>query len=365
MHIAFIDIAQAYTADRPDKNEPFGGTNTAVCFLARALVSAGVTCTIFNKIPQPQTAHSITSLPLERLIEERSNPAYTAFIFCGRWVEWLVDLVREKTSVPLIAWMHESTFNPEFVPPLKSFDGSVFVSEWQARINQPHVPHHWRQAIIRNAMNPVFATMFTDASYILAAKTKPPILLYAGSTPRGVLYLPAILDVLRAKRSDFSVEIYCNCAPTNDDALNAACLEKMRNLPNVTHVGMVGQTDLAQRMKRASILLSPNPWPETSCITLIEALAAGMQAVTTNRAVLPETAAGYAVHVPVDDADHPSRFDMPVPVEMFVDAVCYTLNRQSDELEKNLRKQVDYFNTYYQWVQRTAPWIDYIRSFGN
>src|ERR1700722_10277895 len=131
MRLAFIDIASGYGADRPDCEEAAGGTTAAACFLARALVKAGVSCTFFNKIRTVHTAYGIPSLPLESLVEGCKNTDYTAFIFCGRWVEWLVKLVRENSNAPLIAWMHESAFSPEFVPALEAFDGIAFVSEWQ------------------------------------------------------------------------------------------------------------------------------------------------------------------------------------------------------------------------------------------
>jgi glycosyltransferase involved in cell wall biosynthesis len=366
MHLAFIDIFEGYAADRPDQDAPFGGTNTAVCFMARALKQAGVECTIFNRVKDPLAAHGISSLPIESLIDERANPKYSAFIFCGRWTQWLVEMVRETTSAPLVIWMHESTFEPKLTPALPIFDGIIFVSEWQSRVNQKFLPKHWRQTIIRNAMNPVFADMFGKISSVLDTKVRPPVLIYAGATPRGVLYMPLLLKHLRELRGDFSVEIYSSCAPTHDAAINAQCLENMKQVPSVTHVGLVGQAELARRMKRASIFVSPNPWPETSCITLIEALASGMRAVTTNRAVLPETAAGFAKHIPIEGVDDLRRFDMPMPTEEFAKAIAENLaeiESRSSEMEGQLRKQTDYFNAHYKWDQRVKPWTDYIEGF--
>src|SRR4029079_19694322 len=132
-----------------------------------------------------------------------------------------------------------------------------------------------------NAMNPKFTNLFAPNESILAAKSKPPILLYAGATPRGSFLLPPLLDQLRPKRTDFSMEIYCDCSPSRDAAANAEYINWMRSLPNITHVDMGPQKELGQRMKRAAILVSPNPWPETSCIALIEAMAAGLCAITT------------------------------------------------------------------------------------
>jgi glycosyltransferase involved in cell wall biosynthesis len=233
-------------------------------------------------------------------------------------------------------------------------------------VNQPHVLPHWKQTVIRNAMNPRFAALFAPDEPILAAKAKPPVLLYAGATPRGAFHLPSVLDRLRARRSDFTMEIYCDCLPSRDPNANAEYVNRIRNLPNVTHVGMIGQQELAPRMKRGAILVSPNPWPETSCIALIEALASGLCAVTTNRAVLPETSEGFAQHIAIDDPDHPLRFDIQMPYEAFAEAIDRAMTRwltRPAEVEHDLRKQIDHFHNRYQWAQRVAPWVEFIRSF--
>src|ERR1700742_3708392 len=207
MHLAFVDIVYDYTADRPDTAAALGGTTSAVCFLARELVKTGVECTFFNKIKTPGEAHGIPSLPLEALIDERANPKYSAFIFCGRWSDWLVGHIREQAKAPFIVWMQESLFAPPLTPAMQAFDAIVFNSEWQKKINQRHVMPHWKQTVIRNAMNPRFANLYAPGESILGAKAKPPVLLYAGVTPRGAFHLPKILDHLRPKGTDFSMEI--------------------------------------------------------------------------------------------------------------------------------------------------------------
>ncbi len=367
MHLAFVDIARDYAANRIDEDQPFGGTNMAVCYMARELKKLGVSSTLFNKITEPRTADGITALPLELLAEERHNPKYSAFIFCGRWAEWLVKMVREATQAPLIAWMHESLLVPPTTAPLETFDGIIFVSEWQKRINFPYTHTKWRQTVIRNGMNPRIAALYRQNEPILASKSKPLILMYAGVTQRGSFHIPPILDELRKLRSDFSMEIYCDSAPSSDAQANAAYMTWMRQLRNVTHVGQVGHNEFARRFKRASILVSPNPWPETSCVSMIEALASGLRVITTNRAVLPETAAGFAQHIAIDDIDHPTRFDMPVPFAAFAQSIGATMDDLINNPERNeklLSEQVNYFISNYQWLQRAQPFIDFVRSFG-
>jgi len=362
MRLAFIDFVYFYDAARPEVDEPLGGTTSAICFLAREMVKTGIACTFFNRVPAPQEAHGIKSLPLQALSEELGKTPYDAYIFCGRWTAELVGLVRVHTKAPLIAWMHESLFAPPMTPALESFDGVVYVSEWQKKTNQPAARPKWRQTVIRNAMNPALRGIRES---VWTAKEKPPVLLFAGSFARGAFHVPPLLDKIRAKRTDFSVEMYCNLNPSRDAEKDAAYIEWLRGQSNIAHVGMVGQLKLIERMQRASVMLMPNPWPETSCISLIEGMAAGLDVVLSDRAALPETASYYGRQIPIDLRDDPLRFDMAIDYDAFAEAVLEAMaarERDPLKLEAKLREQVGYFQKNYQWEQRVAPWVTFIKN---
>lgn len=357
MHLAFIDIAYDYTVDRPDADQPLGGTTTALCFLARALVAAGHACTIFNKVAAPVAAHGVPSLPLEQLEAERHNPAYDAFVFCGRWTEWLVAHIAEATRQPLIAWMHESHFGLNLVPQSPHFSRIVFVSDWQARINQPALLPHQHACTIRNAVNPRLAALFPPERHITAAKR--PRAVYIGATPRGLIHLPALWPLLKTAQPELELQIFANPALGRDAAINAAFADQLRTLPGVTHLGMVGQPQLAQVLEQASFFLAPNPYPETSCIALLDAAVSGLCLLTTARAALPESAHGFAALCPIAAADDPDLFTQPFDHAVFAAIAAPIIAdrlAQPATAEAHLREQVGYYQTHYRWADRATQW---------
>lgn len=359
MRLAFIDIIGGYTAARPDINKAMGGMTTAICFLAREMVKQGIRCSLVNAHPTSSIDHGVETIPLTALHQVVVDESYTAFIFCGRWADEMVATIRRMTKRPLLAWMHESSFTLPQVTPLPAFDAVAYVSDWHREINQPYALKHWRQTVMRNAMHPSFAALFAKDETIVKAKTRPPVIAYTGDFVRGAVNLPAILPLLKHRWQDFTCEIYAEMPPATTTANNYETIFKQ--YPCITHIGKIGQTELAQRLKRAALLAAPNPYPETSCINLIQAMAAGLRCIISNRAALPETAHGFASVVPVQDATDPIRADIPMPHAEFAKAIEAELDVWPPS-ENKLQQQRDFYLLHYQWSQRVAPWRDFIAA---
>jgi glycosyltransferase involved in cell wall biosynthesis/SAM-dependent methyltransferase len=79
--------------------------------------------------------------------------------------------------------------------------------------------------------------------------------------------------------------------------LYAELQRRVKQAPNVVELGCLGKADLADVMRSCDAWLYPTTFEETSCITAMEAQAAGMYCVTTDAGALPETLAGYRQHV--------------------------------------------------------------------
>jgi glycosyltransferase involved in cell wall biosynthesis len=95
--------------------------------------------------------------------------------------------------------------------------------------------------------------------------------------------------------------------------------EKLKTMEGVNVIGNVPQAELARAFLSAEILCYPNTFAETSCITAMEAQAAGCVPVTSALAALKETVADTGVLV----SETPGS---PEYIDAYVDAVCGLLS---------------------------------------
>jgi glycosyltransferase involved in cell wall biosynthesis len=355
-HFAFIDIAASYTGASP-LTQALGGTQAAVCHLSAALLRKGAQVTLINQNREEGIYAGIRSLPPEKLDDAQSLEDVDVLVMNGRWTKKLVQTLRGKTNSRLIGWMHEACFNDPWVLPLPEFDGFVFVSHWQKNINAPLIPPHANVTVIPNGIAPAFHTLFNNESILNA---KQPIIVYMGGSKRGLFHLPQILPALKQQIPELTFEIYSDCAIDNDDTARHRMRETLLAIPGVTHVGVVSQRELPQRLKRASFFISPNTYPETFCICLAEAMAAGCTPIITARAALPETARGFGAMLPVELANSVSYEKDALDVAGFT-----TLTRQiirartsqsPGDVEAHLRCQIDTANAHYNWDTHADAW---------
>ena len=199
----------------------------------------------------------------------------------------------------------------------QGWDAIVCVSRWHrtSMIGQYGLDPA-RVVVLRNAIAPCFEGLFSGRDELAQAKGSRLILSYTSTPFRGLNVLIPVFPAVRQEFSDAELEVFSSMRvyqQAEEGDMYAPLYRACHQTPGVLYLGSVSQPRLAEELKAASILAYPNTFAETSCIAVMEAMAAGLMMVTTDLGALPETTMGFAALVsPADrsggDRGHFARF---------------------------------------------------------
>jgi glycosyltransferase involved in cell wall biosynthesis len=118
--------------------------------------------------------------------------------------------------------------------------------------------------------------------------------------------------------------------------------------------GRVGQVELADEMQQARVLAYPTAFLETSCITAMEARAAGLAIVTSSLGALRETVGKHGILVPWPAGEDEAGNRNGQYQEDFVGAVVKLLTdeRRWTAIHRVARKGVGGL----EWSERVTDW---------
>jgi len=366
MHIVFVDsVPWPYRIDAP-LNRPIGGTQSALCYLMIALAGRGLRVTLINAAP-PHEYRSV------RAISSSFPPAAIAdaeaVIMINDPVPGsLAQLTPLAPRAKKILWQHHAPDQPSVqmmaeAETLRAWDAVIFVSAWQEQEYVKTFPAvaAARHKVLRNAISPAFENLFGGLP-VLACKSPAPRLAYTSTPFRGLDRLLLAWPQVLAAYPGAELQIFSSMKlyQSDDPEPIARLLDHARQSPGVTHVGPVPQSELAEAMRESLILAYPNSFPETACIAVMEALAAGCIVVTSDMAALPETLGGYGEFVPYqpDLQAHANDFARRL-IEVMAQA---NTDWKSGMLEKRLAAQVAWAHETYSWAARAGEWEAWLRE---
>ena len=229
---------------------------------------------------------------------------------------------------------------------VKKLDYIVFNSNWNFEKFQYQfkVPEN-KSLVIRNAVEKID----------FVEKPKDKINLIYHTTPwRGLVNLLKIFKNLNIKNVELNV-----CSSTIiygkkfDDILGKKyqkIFDECKSTKNVNYLGFVENKKIIELLKKMHIYSFPSIWPETSCISAIESMAAGCEVVTTNLGALYETCSPFGTLVGFDK-------NLENLEKKFSKALINSIeNYWSDENQKKLKLQYETINTTYSWEVRSVEW---------
>jgi glycosyltransferase involved in cell wall biosynthesis len=268
-----------------------------------------------------------------------------------------------------IVWLHphhnevglEQLMDKQFQ---KHFKAYVFVSDWQyERFGEKFNLPMEKCFVLKNAIHP------------FEPHKKPEGKLQLMFHPNPIRGLDVLLDAIKLiPEEDFDLHVfheldpderkkqytqglqsyeYSHVVPEEEQFLRY-CLALANADSRVVRHTRTNNSKIREQLMKTHIFAYPSYFQETSCISMIEALAAGCSVVASNLAALPETSLGFARlygYIP----------DRQKHVERFARELKETIAEYREGKFDNTL-QVEITNKYYSWETRVQQWVKFSKE---
>ena len=266
-----------------------------------------------------------------------------------------IDEELDETKIR-VYWLHDLPGDPA-AEHLKDggwnkFHRLVFASNWQmqAFINYYGIP--WSKCVVlQNAIEPIpHHEKPNDGTIRLA---------YWSTPHRGLNILVPVFSKLCEKYDNIELDVYSSFKLygwEQRDEQFEELFEACRQHPKINYHGAIPNEELRKNLEKTHILAYPSIWQETSCITLMEAMSAGITCVHPNFGALYETAAGWT---------HMYQFneDLNAHAHAFYQILNGVIENYHDEsIRSRAESGASYANVFYNWDMRKWQWEAFLGS---
>jgi glycosyltransferase involved in cell wall biosynthesis len=245
--------------------EHFGGTET----MARGFIK--------NILPDMVNIHKYYPV----IIPGHLPDIQTIGVDGSRYIFWLHNNISQFTPhVGRILNNNLVRKQTEYVVAVSEYERQVLAKELNMSLD--------KIIVIPNAIEPIIPTphKFEDIK-----KVK---IIHASSKDRG---LKILLDAVPLIEEDFELNIFNDFYPDLPHNYNMDAV----NDPRVNFYGKTPRKTLYKFFADAHIHAYPSTYPETSCLTQMEALSAGCYTVHTDLGALRETSMGHGLMIPFEN----------------------------------------------------------------
>jgi len=235
----------------------------------------------------------------------------------------------------------------------KKFTKLVFVSNYQFQTY--HLAHgisYGESVVLRNAIEPIEDCEKIDDGVIR--------LIYHTTPHRGLELLIPVYESLYNKYGDkIHLDVFSSFNiygwPQRDEPYQDL-FNKCKEHSGITYHGYVTNEIVREYLKQAHIFAYPNIWPETSCISAIEAMSAGCAVICPNYAALPETCGNFSLMYQFHE-------DPNIHANRFVRLLDAVIDSYWEEGHKSkLLFQKTWVDNFYSWKARIPEWENLLRS---
>ncbi len=285
-----------------------GGSESALVFAARALAARGHHVEVFTHCDRPGVVDDVTWRDLGDFDLHARTRTWDVFVSLR-----FPDLVQRDLRAGLrLLWCQDVLRGGPGAPPLDGWlawvDRIVFVSAW----HRQDAIQWWpsiapRAEVVRNSYEPDFLPAESPQ------REQPPLLVHLSRPERGLAPLLAAWPSIHKRFPEATLKVarYRSFHEPAGSQTEAFCLrmdEAVRQAEGADHLGHLAKPALFELLHRATLMVYPADFDETSCINAIEAQACGLPSVAVARGALPETFHPDAAVLVEPGPDLPSRF---------------------------------------------------------
>ena len=153
-----------------------------------------------------------------------------------------------------------------------------------------------------------------------------------------------------------STEVYGAAFHDHNDHHYHDLYNQAKKLPNVNYIGYRPNEYIKEHLKDYRLFVYPSIWEETSCISLLEAMAAGLYCVTTNYGALYETGAEFPMYVPYSNDYISLAKKFAGSIEMAA------LSLEDPNIIEHLKMQKKFVNYFYDWKIKGNTWNRFLKG---
>ncbi len=356
MRLAFVDSSGwNYDASTPYE-QPMGGSQSALCYLAVELVKLGHEISVFRGRQGPTISAGVIFHPQADAEQPGALNTFDAVISLNA-VQGRAFRDRLGVTVPLLLWLHHAVIVPSAQSlrdprELAAWDGIAFVSASQ---RAPYLPalgvDSTKTVVMHNGVSPAFEILISPIK-------EPPVLFYTSTPYRGLDVLLAAFPAIRAA-TGARLRVFSSMAVYRGaEAPFQALYERTRCTDGVEYMGSLGQRQLAAELAGATALAHPSTYPECHSIAAIEAMATGSAVFTTDLGGQMEATGGLANMIP-------AQANKAWLAEDFAELVIGELRRmRADPIKAQAERaqRIQYVRDHYLWKDRAKAWGEWLRG---
>jgi glycosyltransferase involved in cell wall biosynthesis len=196
----------------------------------------------------------------------------------------------------------------------------------------------------------------------LQEKPKDKIVLIHHSNPqRGLSLLVDVFERLCKEYDNIELKVHSswNIYGMNkweEDYKQGDLYQRLETHQKIHNIGYLPNEELKKSLASSHIFPYPNIMPETFCLSLLEAMSAGLLCVHSSLGCLPETASNWTMMYDYHEKipQHEERFyhELKKAIEI--------INQK--ETQEHLKKQKEYVDYLFNWKRRTQDWINLLEN---